>query len=68
MTTYEKNLFTNNELGFEREFTVKIKNISHYENFHTYLEGEGLEHKIKEFLTFYAEHISQISSCLFESS
>ena len=46
MTTYEKNLFTNNELGFEREFTVK-KNISNYEKFHTYLEGEGLEHKIK---------------------
>ena len=36
-------LFTNNELGFERNFTIEIKHISYYDNFQTYLENETLE-------------------------
>ena len=36
-------IFTNNEFGFERKFTVQIKNISYYESFQTYLENETLE-------------------------
>ena len=36
-------LFTNNDLGFERNFTIEIKHISYYDNFQTYLENETLE-------------------------
>ena len=36
-------LFTNNELGFERKFTIKIKNMTYYDNFKMYLENETLE-------------------------
>lgn len=36
-------LFTNNELGFERKFSIKIKNITYYDNFKMYLENETLE-------------------------
>jgi ASC-1-like (ASCH) protein len=36
-------LFTNNELGFERNFKIQIKYISYYDNFKTYLENETLE-------------------------
>ena len=36
-------LFTNNELGFERKFTVKINKINHFDNFEEYLENETLE-------------------------
>lgn len=35
--------FTNNDLGFERSFLVKIKKISNYETFEEYLKNEGLE-------------------------
>jgi ASC-1-like (ASCH) protein len=36
-------VFTNDELGFERKFTVEIKKISYYDNFQEYLENETLE-------------------------
>jgi len=36
-------VFTNNELGFERKFTVEIKKITYYDNFQLYLENESLE-------------------------
>jgi len=36
-------IFTNNELGFERKLKIKIKHISYYDNFQTYLETETLE-------------------------
>jgi len=36
-------LFSNNELGFERKFKIKIKNIAYYDNFQTYLENETLD-------------------------
>ena len=36
-------LFTNNEFGFKRKFEIKIKNITYYDNFQTYLENEILE-------------------------
>ena len=35
--------FTNNDLGFERSFLIKIKKISNYETFEEYLKNEGLE-------------------------
>ena len=35
--------FTNNELGFERKFTIEIKDIVYYDNFKDYLEKEILE-------------------------
>jgi len=36
-------IFTNNELGFERKFTVEIYKINCFENFQEYLENETLE-------------------------
>lgn len=36
-------VFTNNELGFERKFKIRIKNISYYDNFEIYLEKETLD-------------------------
>lgn len=36
-------LFTNNELGVFRKFTVEIKNIVYYDDFQSYLENETLE-------------------------
>jgi ASC-1-like (ASCH) protein len=36
-------LFINNDLGFERNFIMEIKNISYYDNFQMYLENETLE-------------------------
>jgi len=36
-------IFTNNELGFERKLQIKIKHISYYDSFETYLETETLE-------------------------
>jgi len=36
-------LFINNELGFERKFTIEIKDIACYDSFHLYLEKETLE-------------------------
>ena len=35
-------IFTNNELGFERQFDIVIKHISFYYNFEIYLEKEAL--------------------------
>jgi len=36
-------VFTNNELGFNRKFRIKIQNISYYEDFYTYLENETVD-------------------------
>lgn len=36
-------IFINNEFGFERKFTIQIKNIVYYDDFQTYLENETLE-------------------------
>ena len=36
-------LFTNNDMGFQRNFNVKVNDIGHYPDFHTYLENEGLQ-------------------------
>ena len=38
----DKIIFTNNDMGFERKFHVKINDIGYYPDFHTYLEREGL--------------------------
>ena len=43
MKTGDIILFSNNELGFERKFTIKIKNTTYYDNFKIYLENETLE-------------------------
>lgn len=37
-------IFKNNEFGFERQFKIKIKKITNYPNFQTYLEKEKLKH------------------------
>jgi len=36
-------IFTNNELGFERNFKIEIKHITCYDTFKTYLEHETIE-------------------------
>jgi len=35
-------IFANNELGFERKFEAKIKEINNYDNFEQYLQTETL--------------------------
>ena len=36
-------IFTNEDLGFYREFKIKIKQISYYDTFESYLKYESLE-------------------------
>ena len=43
MKKNDKIQFINHELGFERNFTVKITSIHKYDTFKTYLEKETLE-------------------------
>ena len=38
-----KDTFKNNELSFERKFTIQITDIVYYDNFKNYLEQEKLE-------------------------
>lgn len=43
MTVGDYIIFTNNELGFERKFTVEISKINCFDNFEEYLGNETLE-------------------------
>lgn len=58
-------VFTNNELGFNRKFRIKIQNICYYDDFKTYLENETVDkclpgiNTIEEALTVYYKYYTK---------